>query len=169
MTTQWQRGMNHRPARPARTQDAAPAGPRRGGMAGLTQSTHPGAPWTPGVGGSSLPRNEADRATRPDRTATAAGPPGQGRHTQTTALQRPPSCGPHSWPLTHSFQTVGSTLKPGDPTLGPAAGSSAFPTSLLLQGTGRGSGRSGCWNLPATPDSQLDHVPGVATLAGPRS
>lgn len=107
------------------------------------------------MGGSSLPRNKADKATRPDRTATAAGPPGRGGHTQTAAL-RPPSCGPHSWPLTHSFQTVGSTLKPGDPTPGPAAGSSAFPTSLLLQETGRGSGRSGCWNLRAAPDSQID-------------
>lgn len=57
---------------------------------------------------------------------------------------------PVLWPsllAPYSFQTVGSTLKPGDPTLGPAAGSSAFLTSLLLQGTGRGSGRSGCWNL----------------------
>lgn len=61
---------------PGNTGSLVPAGPRRGGTAGLTPSTRPGVPWTPGVGGSSLPRNEADRATHPDSTATAVGPPG---------------------------------------------------------------------------------------------
>ena len=153
---QRRRGMNHCPTRPRRMHDAVPAG--------LTQSTHPGAPWTPGEGAGSLPRKEADGASRPDCAHGQCSWPTGTRevHTDHSSAERPSSCGPHSWPLTHSFQTVGSTLKPGDPTLGPAAASTAFPTSLHLQGTG-------CWNLRAASDSRLDHTPSAATLARPRS
>ena len=140
---QRRRGMNHRPTRPRRIHDAVPAG--------LTQST-------PGEGDGSLPASHPDCAH-----GQCSWPTGTREvHTDHSSAERPSSCGPHSWPLTHSFQTVGSTLKPGDPTLGPAAAGTAFPTSLHLQGTG-------CWNLRAASDSQLDHMPSAATLARSRS
>lgn len=74
--------MNHCPTRPRRMHDAVPAG--------LTQST-----WDQGAldlweGAGSLPRKEADGASRvlTVHMANAAGPPGRGRYTPTKSPWR---------------------------------------------------------------------------------
>lgn len=134
-------------------------------------SEHPsGAPWTPGVGGSSfLGTRQTGLRILTVCMATAAGPPGRGQHTPTTALRRDPrpavlTPGPYS-----QLPDCGVYAEAWGPHPGAGRWKHCFPNVAPPPGNWPWLWALWCWHLRAAPDFQRDHMPGAATLARPRS